>query len=461
MSGLQDKLYYSSPAWLQNWLVSLMGYKLYNKRYTGTVAKQVIRDLEIAASWNRNQIEAYQSEKLHEMVKFCYLNIPYYQDVFSQHGIKPTDITSIHDITKLPILTKDILRNKPDSLKNKNIKPYMVQNTSGSTGTPLSIWVDEYTYKLAMALLVQHEEAQVVRFGDRRATFAGRMIQPISDLRPPFSRYNSAENQMLFSSYHINKTTFHHYEKELNDFSPVEIIGYPSAIYEIAFQYKTNKKKPNFKLKTIITNSETLLDWQRELIEDVFQVGIKDYYGTAEYVTFSGQCEFGNYHLNPIIGITEILDNNFNNISESEGIVTTTTLTNHAMPLLRYQIGDRAILSNNTCDCGKHSIFLKQVLGRIDDVVITESGQRIGRLDHIFKGNNGIKEAQIVQKSVKKCEIIIVKSDESQHIDIKSIQKNLRERTSNEMAVDVRFVKEIPKNRNGKFKSVINEIEIK
>lgn len=461
MSGFTEKFYYSSPVWLQNWLVTMMGYKLYKRRYTGDIAKQIRRDLEMAATWDRKQIEAYQGERLHQMVKFCADHIPYYQQKFAEYQLKPADVTSVSDLNKLPILPKDILRQNSAALKNMQSKPYMIQNTSGSTGTPLSIWVDEYTYKLAMALLVQHEESFGVHFGERRATFAGRMIQPISDLTPPFSRFNSAENQLLFSSYHLSKDTFRHYEKELNDFAPSEIIGYPSSIYELAFQFKIHNRKPSFTLKAIITNSETLLDWQRETIEEVFDVKVRDYYGTAEYVTFSGQCDLGNYHLNPIIGITEVTNESHDCAFELEGVVTTTTLTNYSMPLLRYQLGDRAVLSNETCSCGRHSKFLKTVLGRIDDVIINENGRKIGRVDHIFKGNAGIKEAQIIQKSINKCEVLIVKSDSVSSIDIASIQRNLIERTSPSMSVEIVFIDQIQKNKNGKFKSVINEIAVK
>lgn len=461
MSRFTEKFYYSSPVWMQNWLVTMMGYKLYKRRYAGDVAKQIRRDLEMAATWDRNQIEAYQGERLHQMVKFCAEHIPYYQQKFAEYQLKPADITSVKDLNKIPILPKDVVRQNSDALKNRLSKPYMVQNTSGSTGTPLSIWVDEYTYKLAMALLVQHEERFGVHFGERRATFAGRMVQPISDLTPPFSRFNKAENQLLFSSYHLNKDTFRHYEKELNDFAPNEIIGYPSSIYELAFQFKAHNSKPTFDLKAIITNSETLLDWQRETIEDVFGVNVRDYYGTAEYVTFSGQCELNNYHLSPIIGITEVTNESDDCVFEQEGIVTTTTLTNYSMPLLRYQLGDRAVLSNKTCGCGKQSRFLTKVLGRIDDVIITESGRKIGRVDHIFKGQSGIKEAQIIQKDLARCEIHIVKANNEAVIDVRLIQKNLIERTSTSMAVDIIFKDSIQKNKNGKFKSVINEMTVK
>jgi len=458
MTSFSEKIYNSSPTWIQNQLVSLAGYLLYKKRYTGNVAKQLKKDLKIAATWNKQQIESFQNEKLHEMVKFCSENIPYYKTLFAEINLKSNDITSTKDLAKIPTLSKDILKASPDLFKAPKEKPYVIQNTSGSSGTPLSVWVNEYTYKLAMALVVEHEEKQEVYFGDKRATFAGRMIQPIGNLNAPFSRFNKYENQRIYSSYHLNENTFPEYEKDLNKFSPKEIIGYPSAIYELAYQFKQKKTKPKFKLKTVITNSETLLEWQRTLIEDVFDVKVKDYYGSAEYVMFSSQCFNQHYHLNPLIGITEIVDLNGNPIIEEEGDVIATTLTNFTMPLLRYKIGDRAKLSYAECSCGNNNSFFKSILGRIDDIVTTTDGRKIGRLDHIFKGIDGIKEAQIIQKTKTLCNVNVVVSMNKEKINTEKVKKALIDRTSNDMQVKINFVESIPKGKNGKFKSVISEL---
>lgn len=458
MANISDSIYFSSPKSIQNLLISMMGLNLYYKRYTGRVARQIIDDLEKSKRWSKAEISEHQSERLHEMVKYCYSNIDFYHRTFVEYGIKPADITSVVDIKKLPILKKETVRKNLEFIKNKRTKPYITQNTSGSTGTPLSLWLDEYTYKLAMHLLVEHEKNSGVQFGEKRATFAGRMLQPIDNFTPPFSRMNHAENQRLFSSYHLNENTFWQYHKELSDFSPKELIGYPSSIYLLAHLYSKHSVNPSFSPTAIITNSETLLDWQREVIERVFKTKVRDYYGSAEYVTYSGQCEFGNYHLNSLIGFTEVTNENGDQVYGQEGSVTCTTLTNLAMPLLRYEIGDKAIIHKDNCQCGNHSEYFSSIVGRVDDVIETDTGIKVGRIDHIFKGNAGIQEAQVIQKSLNLCQIKIVKSSNNRQIDEESIINNLMGRTSKNMHVEIQYVDEIPKGKNGKFKGVINEL---
>jgi len=348
-----------------------------------------------------------------------------------------------------------VFRANPGSFcsKRSRDKTYFVQRTSGSTGKPLSIAVDERAYKLAMAALVHHEKRNNVSMGQARATFAGRMIQRIDDNRPPFCRFNKSENQMIFSSYHINEDNIRHYVDELNKFKPIEIIGYPSAIYSLAFSLLQSSLKLDFAPKLIVTNSETLLDWQRELIESVLLAPVRDYYGTAEYVVFAHQCEKRNYHIDPVLGLLEVVDSQDQPLYEEEGDILCTSISNYTMPLIRYRIGDRAIKSSRLCNCGQKTETLSKVIGRIDDFVLTLDGRRIGRLDHIYKGLSNIKESQIVQVFSDRCIIKVVRSAA---IDEHILRKNFSARVGSDMNVTVEYLEAIPKGKNGKFKAVIN-----
>lgn len=462
MTGLTDKLYNASPAWMQNVLVSAYGYKLFRKRYTGPVFRQVRADIERVNAMTAREQAAFQAERLHEMIKHCRTNVPYYSNLMAELGLTEQDFTEAEHLTKLPILDKQPLRDTPELFRARGSTPYMIQHTSGSTGTPLSLWVNEYTYKLAMALLIDHEERHGVKFGAKRATFAGRMIQPIDKMKPPFSRYNRAENQRLFSAYHINDQTFSYYKNELDGFQPEELIGYPSAIYDLATQYLDKKVRPGFKPKAIITNSETLLEWQRDTIESVFDCNVFDYYGTAEYVTFASQCKAGNYHFHPSIGITEVTTSDREvSLKHEPGDVLASSLTNTTMPLLRYRIGDTSNDLITNCLCKNPSQHTNQIYGRIDDVIVTPDGRRIGRIDHIFKGLTGIREAQVVQETPGSCTIKIVTTNAQNKPDEGLILANFRHRLGDEMSLTFNYVDAIERSANGKFRSVLTNLRDK
>ncbi|HET8850038.1 MAG TPA: hypothetical protein VFM78_09135 [Marinobacter sp.] len=421
MSSKFESLYYRCPVWMQNTLVSLMGYRLYQKRYTG-MYREVRRLIEHARSWSAAEKASYQDEHLHRMVRHCRQHVPYYQQLFAELGLHENDITSVQDLPKIPILNKDTLRARAGDFTAIGEKSFIQQNTSGSTGTPLTLAVDERTYKMAMALVVDHEEYHGIPFGARRATFAGRMVQRAENMSPPFSRYNRAENQRLYSSYHLNDETFPAYRQDLDRFAPEELIGYPSALSEIATYYQNTNSTPGFRPKAIVTNSETLLAWQRERLEQVFGCPVRDYYGTAEYVVFAGQDRDGIYRTNPVLGITEVLPGTEQAYT---GDIVATTLTNTCMPLLRYRVGDSATVLDEGAGNEVQRNALSSINGRIDDYIETPDGRKIGRIDHIFKGMSGIKEAQVVQDAPDHCTIRVVPQSLDPSPNLGVLQNNL------------------------------------
>ncbi|UQG60432.1 hypothetical protein MIH18_00215 [Marinobacter sp. M3C] len=399
-------------------------------------------------------MEAHQSEHLHQMVKHCRSNIPYYQQQFAEYGLHENDITATEHITRLPILKKQTLREHSELFQQPGVKPFTVQHTSGSTGTPLALMVNEQTYKLAMTLLVEHEEHHGVPFGAKRATFAGRMVQPASNMAPPFARMNWAENQKLFSSYHLNSQTFPWYRAELDRFQPAELIGYPSAICDLAAQYREAGVTPAFRPQAIVTNSETLLAWQRAIIEEVFDCKVSDYYGTAEYVLFAGQSKDGIYRLNPIIGITEL---QLQSDDQVAGRLIATSLTNTTMPLLRYDLGDTAEKPTES-QSGALVQQLETISGRADDYIATSDNRKIGRIDHIFKGVEGIREAQVVQIKRGTATVRIVKSETANFMK-ESLIENISMRLGTDFQINIEFVDSIPRGKNGKFRSVVRIYE--
>ena len=445
--NIKERVYYSSSPWVQNFLVSIAGRIQFPKRYQKLDSK-LLEINEIQALSERQKTD-YQSEKIANMVRFCGKNIPFYQKLFADHGINYTQISSRGDLEKIPILTKRTVIDNIDSFINPNAKNYITQKTSGTTGTPFTIHMDKDTYQLAMALLVAHEIKHGVAFGAKRATFAGRLIKKYFDNNPPFFRFNESENQAIFSTYHLSRKTLKHYDNELEDFNPQELIGYPSAIYNLATLYFENNCTPSFKPKVIITNSETLFSWQREIIEQVFGCNVYDYYGTAEYILFAGQDKNLSYVVNPILGVHEIIDDH--GFASNSGRVIGTSLTNTVMPLLRYEIGDTAESLSE--------FSMKNITGRVDDQIHTPDGRRIGRSGEIFGFFDNIKEAQIIQHRIDYCEILIVKLSETDYLPENEVLEKLSKKFGSEIKFEISFVDNIEKGSNGKFKAVKSHIK--
>ncbi|SHK46121.1 phenylacetate-CoA ligase [Marinobacter antarcticus] len=445
--NIKERIYYSSSPRVQNFLVSLTGRMQFPKRYENLDSK--LREINEINTLSGREKTDYQNEKIESIVRFCGNNIPFYQRLFSDYGISHTQISSKADLQKMPVLSKRTIIDNIDSLIDPSARNYITQKTSGTTGTPFTIHMNRNTYELAMALLVDHEIQHGVDFGARRATFAGRLIKNYTDNNPPFFRFNKSENQAIFSTYHLSNKTLDHYDRELEMLNPEELIGYPSAIYNLATLYSENKKTPSFKPKIIITNSETLFSWQRSVIEKVFGCLIYDYYGTAEYILFAGQDKSFSYIVNPILGVHEIIDDQ--GLGSDSGQIIGTTLTNTVMPLIRYEIGDMA----SGCD----NFAIKNITGRVDDQIHTPDGRRIGRTGEIFGFFENIKEAQIIQHRIDYCEILIVKLSESAYVPENQIMDKFHKKFGKDMIIKIEFVNNIEKSKNGKFKAVKSHIK--
>ena len=145
-----EKIYLKSPEWAKSLAVSMYGKIQYRKRYSGSY-QQLLDKVRDTHSWTTQEVHDYQCERMQSMLSYCFEKIPYYHKLFIDHGLTVENITNLDDLKKIPILKKDVLRSSPQEFRPANRKlVHTSHKTSGSTGTPVSIDVDEETYKLAI-----------------------------------------------------------------------------------------------------------------------------------------------------------------------------------------------------------------------------------------------------------------------------------------------------------------------
>jgi len=205
-----------------------------------------------------------------------------------------------------------------------------------------------------------------------------------------------------------------------------------------------------------ITNAESVFDYQRRAIAAALQCQVRETYGMAEIVAAASECTGGQLHLWPEAGWVEVLENNQPVVNGTPGDLVCTGLLNQDMPLIRYRVGDRGALPavQKPCICGRALPILASVEGRIDDVLYTSDGRRIGRLDPVFKAHLPICEAQIIQESLDRVRVRYVPSSDFTSNAARLIVQQLQERMG-AVAVVLEQINEVPRDGNGKFRSVI------
>jgi phenylacetate-CoA ligase len=402
-----------------------------------------------------------QNERLRKLATAALEGTEYYRQLFDSQ-VSPASEIDLNNFTSVfPILDKATIKDNPSAFYNNTFrkKNTTILNTSGTTGTPLDVLATKQSVRENYAFFNVFLRSIGVNEFQRSATFAGRLVVPESSKTAPYWRKNYAMNTLLCSSYHLSVNTIPLYIKALEDWQPIYIDSYPSAIYEMAAFINANQVEHRIRLKAVVTSSETLGVHQREAIEKAFQCSVFDQYGCAEMAVMAYQQKDGRYFIPPQYAIAEVLDDNDKPVSPGEsGHLVCTGLLNQAMPLIRYRIGDIVKTSKEQMDGYPFITFLDSIEGRNDDVIITSSGFRVGRLDPVFKGVTGISETQIVQKSDTSIEVNLVISNDYTIDTEHQIRQALQDRLGATIQIKFEYLEHIPREQNGKFKAVKSEL---
>jgi phenylacetate-CoA ligase len=459
-------LYDMLPVAAQNLILSGYSAFLHRQRYGGRFAE--FRSLFEESQWYpRERMEEYQRDKLVTLVREAYETVPYYRRLFDGIKLKPSDINSLEDLPKIPLLTRERFKdNFHDLVSGRYDEKRLVKgHTSGTTGSPLEICYDSDTIQATYACLDRQfawAGCRLERDGDRIAVLRGNIIVPLNRRKPPFWRYNRFHNNLLMSSFHLSPKNLGAYFEELRRFRPKLLDGYPSNMYVLA-KHLLNEGR-TFPVHAVATSSETLYDFQREAIEKVFECRVFDYYGLAERTIFAAECDrHEGHHLCEEYGITEFLDRNDAPApAGAMGKMVTTSLFNRAMPLFRYVTNDMTALKPEACSCGRGLRLMEDVTTKAEDILTLGDGRLISSsvLTHPFKPLNAVQESQIIQKDYDHIVVLVVPREDYTEADSRHLIVELQARLGEDMTVEIRKVESIPRTKAGKFKWVVSEVEL-
>ena len=341
-----------------------------------TDAEGVYKEIQETQWWDKEKLDQLQYNRLRLLLIHCKNNVPYYTELFKKIEFDPEKQFSYKDFERIPLCTKDILRQNFDHLKAINIKEYQprVKRTGGSTGQPISYIVDfkSHSYHAANNIRAWSVGSDFT-IGDKFITIAhGSLMPKHNSLKNKF--YFLFQNSILITSYHLNEECLTKAIQIINSNKAKFIYGYSSSIFLIAKFAKAKNIKILSSIQAIYTTSEMLYENQRNLIEEVFGVSVFDSYGCPESGIISFEChEHNGYHLNQESAYTEVVSTD----SEGLGKIISTPLMNYAMPLIRYQTGDVGKYSHEKCKCGRWLPKITQLGGRIRDFVILKDGRYI------------------------------------------------------------------------------------
>jgi phenylacetate-CoA ligase len=366
--GIQEAVGYA-PRALRDAAINLYGAYLRTRRFDKNFwrAYRVLVENEYQSlEWHRER----QEQAFLQLIDHAWTRVPFYRQLYEEHGIRRAQIHGLGDIRRLPVITRDDIRNNWRQLVASGLKPRegVVHCTSGTTGEKLRFVVSprlQWTIKTAQ-LYRTYAWAGVGPF-ERRVTLGGRRFCA----REPYWVFNRFENQLLLSVHHLSPSTIDEYARKIQEFRPVFVQGHPSAIALVA-RYALEVPNRRTRLRAVFTTGETMLPEQRECIQEAFGALVVDCYGHGEGAAFASQCcEGTGYHELSESSIIELDRGNGALPGESARIIAT-SLQNYAMPFIRYDTGDRAVpAAVRRCGCGRGlALVMETVIGRIDDRIV-------------------------------------------------------------------------------------------
>ncbi|MBQ3485512.1 MAG: phenylacetate--CoA ligase [Clostridia bacterium] len=320
---------------------------------------------------SREQILAWQNERLVKQVQHVWDNVPYYRAKMEEKGVTPADIKGVDDLHKLPFLTKADLRDAyPYGLCAKPLKDCVrIQSTSGTTGRRVVAFYTQHDVDLwedccARAIMAAggtNEDVVQVAYGYGLFTGGPGLnggSHKVGCLTLPMSSGNT-ERQLQF----------------MTDLEATILCCTPSYAQYLAESIEEAGLRDKIKLKAGIFGAEA---WSEEMRHDIEnRLGIKAYdiYGLTETSGpgVSYECsEQTGMHINEDHFIAEIINPETGEVlpEGEKGELVFTAITKEAFPLLRYRTRDICVLTRKPCSCGRTHVKMSKPMGRSDDMLI-------------------------------------------------------------------------------------------
>ena len=380
----------------------------------GMKIKYWYREIKRLNSLSRDEITEWQNRQFCDLIRFAYAHTVYYKEVIDKSGYNINDFTSTKDICRLPILTKEIIRQRYSDIIPDNIDKisHRKRSTGGSTGEPLHFIIDENTWGYVTAAKIYAWQTTGFHYGE------------------PFLSFGSS------SLFRVNKKNWLHdiYYKLRN---AIALNG-------------MNMEDSICRKYAVFTTSEVLTPEYRQVIEEAFDTKVMDCYGAHDGGITAFEIERGSY----FVGY-----NTFCEVENPSEISTLycSNLIDFAFPMLRYEVGD-AVVMDNTANTHYNGQIIKKIEGRTGDIIRLKNGHTITNpgFTVVFKQFN-VKAYRIKQLSESSLVVTLVvlpnfkKEEESKIID------TIKKYAGDDCEIRVEYIDQFEPLENGKRRFIMSK----
>ncbi len=437
------RLIKKAPSFIQRAYYSLVPFgKRYGKEYVKWNAF-----LKSTLTYSRKELKEYQFYQLQKTLANAYDNVPYYHKLMLDYGVKRI-ISSPSDVSKLPILTKKLVKDNWNDLINKryNGKPILFK-TSGSTGEKFQFLGDDNLYKREAAFVHRAFYLHGAILYGERTVWIRRYAPKPGD---PISYTDYELNRTYLSPFNVSIDTIEDYVKEINRTKAKTLVTYPSLANFMATIMKEKGLVFDHILSIHCASEMVLPEWRKNVKESI-GIDLYAHYGMMEKVSFfCNTVHDDRYAENIEYGYTEIVD----------GEVIGTGFLNDVMPLIRYSPGDKAITLDSEENFLSLPITVKDFIGRSTDMIETNDGRKLAGVNFytMMYKIPGVKMFQIIQKTLDDIVVEYIPSEKyKEYSTEKKIIEGMLDRIGN-CNLKIKKVDNLKRSTTGKFKTIKSEL---
>lgn len=343
-----------------------------------------------AEKWPRERILNFQLQRLNHILSYAE-KIPFYQDLYTTHGVLSFRLNSIDELNLLPTINKTMCRERGYEayLGQAQEVETLVTSTSGSTGSPFKIRIPAKTEMLP-AMKVMHIMRQYGWHPLMRGLEVWR--EDDSTHKRFLKKIGLLESISIFRP-------LREIMRKIIEYRPDYIFCTRSFFMVIADYLEINGV--SYKPKFLLCTTEVVTEEQRYRLENFFQAPLINVYGCMESPTLGYTCkEYNKMHIFPTTTILEIINSDIVN-SRNSGEIAVTNLTNYVMPLIRYRLGDSVEVVDPICECQRKTMIIGPIQGRNDDVIVMKNGKTLNfhHFYHAFRDIGSLFQYQIIYHS--------------------------------------------------------------
>jgi len=411
-----------------------------------------------------------RSERLEALLKHAYEHVPYYRQQMVLNGLVEKGRIRLDRFERLPFLDKDILRDSFRSLHSDDLasRKWHENSSGGSTGKQAVFLQDDTYHNWAQANKILFDEWSGRSIGDRQIRMWGS-VRDIMAGKETWRTYTGRwlRNEIWLNAYNMSNDRMDVYARTINRFKPLQILAYVESIYNLA-RYAHKHGIAMHAPRSIMTTAGVLTQEMRDVIEEVFQTEVFNRYGSREVSDMA--CECGSHrgmHVSEYYTYVEIVRDDGTPAAPGEiGHIVVTSLTNYAMPIIRYRIGDMGAWAEEPCDCGRPHRLLREVIGRESDMFYTTTGGQFHGtfFTQVMFRQQWIAQYQVVQEELDLIRIKLVDAEGAANgsqraSELDHIAAEIRKAMGSDCRVAFEFVESIEATASGKYRYVMCKID--